>query len=87
KVEVATKELQAVAVFEDDPVLAAALINKIPALWLKDWPYNRKLTAGKGARWNADRVIRFRAWGEVEKAVVTSNPDLAAITRGKGERE
>ncbi|AEG15960.1 hypothetical protein Desku_2426 [Desulfofundulus kuznetsovii DSM 6115] len=85
KAEVATKELQAVAVFEDDPVLAAALLNKVPALWLKDWPYNRKLPAGKGARWNAERVIRFRAWSEVEKAVVTSNPELAALIGKKGE--
>ncbi|RKO65731.1 hypothetical protein D7024_01270 [Desulfofundulus salinus] len=85
KAEVATKELQAVAVFEDDPVLAAVLLAHVPALWLKDWPYNRKLPAGKGAKWNADRVIRFRAWSEVLKAVVTSNPDLAALIGKKGE--
>lgn len=85
KAEVAARELKAVAVFEDDPLLAVTLLNKVPALWLKDWPYNRKLHGGKGARWNAGRVIRFRAWGEVLKAVTTANPDLAALIDQKGE--
>ncbi len=93
KVEVVTKELKAVAAFEDDPLLVAALLDKVPALWLKDWQYNRKLPKIKkcSARWNkdaircnADRVIRFKSWKEVQKAVVTSNPNLAALTFEEG---
>ena len=79
-------ELQVVAVFEDDPRLARqTLVNGVPAFWLKDWPYNRKLPPVKVAGSNAERVIRFKSWNEVQKAVITSNPDLATLTRGKGE--
>jgi len=86
KVNVIKNEFQAVAVFEDDPRLARqALVNGVPALWLKDWPYNRRLPPVKVAGFNAERVIRFKSWIEVQKAVITSNPDLVTLIRGKGE--
>jgi len=85
KLEMLTKELSAVAVFEDDPYMARqALAHGIPAVWLKDWPYNRKLPPVKAAG-HISAAIRFKSWAEVQNAVITSNPDLAAIARGKGE--
>lgn len=75
------ESLNAVAYFEDDPFLVRPLLNKVPALWLKDWPYNRKLPLGKSARQNQNRVIRFSAWQEVKRVVIASNPELAALCR------
>ncbi|MBO8128922.1 MAG: hypothetical protein H0Z39_06955 [Peptococcaceae bacterium] len=63
------RELGPAIVFEDDPVVAASLAGKVPALWLKDWPYNRKISQG---------VIRFKSWQEIFRAMISSNPELAA---------
>jgi|GEM_PF-1639766 len=86
KIDAIKNKLRAVAVFEDDPGMAKqAIANGVPALWLKDWPYNRKLPPVKVTALIAERVIRFKSWTEVQKAVVTSNPDLATQVRHEEE--
>ncbi|OAT83486.1 LNS2 domain-containing protein [Desulfotomaculum copahuensis] len=87
KLEMITKELAAVAVFEDDPRMARYALVYGLTVWLKDWPYNRKLPPVKAPGYNTERVIRFKSWAEVQNAVITSNLDLAAITQRKGEWE
>ncbi|MBO8129273.1 MAG: hypothetical protein H0Z39_08770 [Peptococcaceae bacterium] len=67
------RSLDPAAVFEDDPWVAGNLAGAF-TVWLKDWPYNRKLTQG---------VIRFKSWQEVFEATVSTNPGLALALKEK----
>lgn len=82
----AVRELEPAAVFEDDPIAARTLAGEVPAVWLKDWPYNR-LSGRGGVRRPGSNVIRFKSWEEVLRAVISSNPELAAaeLTARKDE--
>ena len=86
KIDTIKNKLRAVAVFEDDPrVVKQAMAHGVQALWLKDWPYNRKLPLVKVAGINVERVIRFKSWIEVQKVVIISNPALSALARREEE--
>jgi hypothetical protein len=80
------RELEPTAVFEDDPIAVKMLVGRVPAVWLKDWPYNRP--GGRdGIQRPGSNVIRFKSWEEVFRAVISSNPELAAaeLTARKDE--
>ncbi|SFR12557.1 hypothetical protein [Desulfoscipio geothermicus] len=52
------------AFFEDDPLVAQLLLRSGVLVFLKDWPYNRDITASK--------LFRFKKWHEIEKLLVSA---------------
>jgi hypothetical protein len=48
--------------FEDDPAVAAALAGAGIRVWLKDWPYNRKV--------GVKQLVRFREWREIARSII-----------------
>lgn len=75
KARFAVECFQPVMVFEDDPVIVEGLSGLVPMVWVKDWPYNRRVPEDLAG------VERFHSWREGLSLAVL--PEIA-VALGKG---
>ncbi len=75
KIRLVVEDFQPAMVFEGDPVIAVALAGRVPAVWVKDWPYNRRLVFQSPP---PPGVLRFHSWREWRMAAMDS-PDADQI--------